>query len=155
MKRQEQVVTCLNDVLTHELTSINQYFVHARMCAHWGYERLWKKVRDESISEMRHADEVMERILHLEGVPNVQRLGKVTVGQTVPEQLRLDLEVERRAIKLLNDGIELCRGHGDGTSRALLERILASEEEHLSWLEAQLALIAQVGEAAYLAQQIH
>src|ERR1044071_6828341 len=97
MKGHDQVVTLLNDVLTAELTAINQYFVHARMCENWGYERLWKKVREESIGEMRHADKLIERILYLEGVPNVQRLGRVNVGETVSEQLRLDLEVERVA----------------------------------------------------------
>ena|SRR2546425_9886892 len=93
MKGPDQVVTLLNEVLTAELTAINQYFIHARMCENWGYERLWQKVRAESIGEMRHADRLIERILYLEGVPNVQRLGKVNVGQTVPEQLRLDLEL--------------------------------------------------------------
>ncbi len=155
MKGHEQIVTLLNEVLTAELTAINQYFVHARMCENWGYKRLWKKVRDESIGEMRHADRLIERILYLEGVPNVQRLGKVNVGQTVPEQLRLDLELERAAVKALNAGIELCRGLGDNGSRELLENILIGEEEHVDWIEAQLTLIQQMGEPPYLAQQIH
>jgi bacterioferritin len=133
---------------------VNQYFIHARMCENWGYERLWKKIREESIGEMRHADKLIERILYLEGLPNLQRLGKVNVGQTVPEQLRLDLEVEKAAIKALNDGIELARSLGDNGSRDLLEDILEGEEEHANWIEAQLVLIAQVGEANYLAQQI-
>src|SRR3989454_5734007 len=107
MKGHDQVVTLLNEVLTAELTAINQYFIHARMCENWGYERLWKRVREESIGEMKHADQLIERILYLEGVPNVQRLGKVNVGETVPEQLKLDLEVERAAIKALNTAIEL------------------------------------------------
>jgi bacterioferritin len=154
MRGHEQVITMLNDVLTAELTAINQYFIHARMCENWGYERLWKKLRDESIGEMRDADRLIARILYLEGVPNVQRLGKVNVGQTVPEQLRLDLEVERDAIRRLNDGIELARGLGDNGSRDLLEDILEGEEAHANWLEAQLNLIAQMGEANYLAQQI-
>src|SRR5207244_443320 len=108
-------VTLLTDVLTAELTAINQYFSHGRMCENWGYERLWKKIREESLGEMRHADKLIERILYLEGVPNVQRLGKVNVGETVPEQLRLDLELERDAIRLLNAGIEIeaeLLGHG-------------------------------------------
>jgi bacterioferritin len=154
MKGKDQILTLLNDVLTHELTSINEYFLHARMCENWGYERLWKKVRDESIEEMRHADRLIDRILFLEGVPNVQRLGKVNVGQTVPEQLQLDLELERKAIAMLNEGIELCRSLGDDGSRELLEGILGSEEEHASWLEAQATLLRQVGETGYLAQQI-
>jgi len=155
MRGNEQVITLLNDVLTAELTAINQYFIHARMCENWGYERLWKKVREESIGEMRHADQLIERILYLEGVPNVQRLGKVRVGETVPEQLQLDLEVERAAVTMLNNGIELCRSLGDNGSRELLEGILKGEEQHINWIEAQLTLIQQMGQAHYLAQQVH
>jgi len=154
MKGPDQVVTLLNEVLTAELTAINQYFIHARMCENWGYERLWKKVRAESIGEMRHADRLIERILYLEGVPNVQRLGKVNVGQTVPEQLRLDLDLEREAVRALNAGIELCRSLADNGSRELLEDILKSEEDHINWIEAQLELLRQVGDAQYLAKQI-
>jgi bacterioferritin len=154
MKGHDQVVTLLNEVLTAELTAINQYFIHARMCENWGYERLWKKVRDESIGEMRHADRLIARILYLEGVPNVQRLGKVNVGQTVPEHLRLDLELEREAVKALNAGIEVCRSLADNGSRELLEDILKAEEDHINWIEAQLELLRQVGDAQYLAQQI-
>src|SRR6266487_3435145 len=109
MRGDDRIIAVLNDVLTAELTAINQYFIHARMCENWGYERLWKKVREESIGEMRHADKLIERILYLEGLPNVQRLGKVNVGQTVPELLRLDLELERAAVLALNNGIERCR----------------------------------------------
>ena len=112
MKGHDQVVTLLNDILTAELTAINQYFIHARMCENWGYTRLWKKIREESIGEMKHADKVIERLLYLEGVPNMQRLGKVNVGETVSEQLRLDLELEKAAIQALNAGIEEARGLG-------------------------------------------
>ena len=154
MRGHDQVIRVLNDILTSELTAINQYFVHARMCENWGYGRLWKKIREESIDEMRHADLLIKRVLYLEGVPNVQRLGKVNVGQTVPEQLRLDLEMERAALKAFNDGIEVCRSLGDGGSREMLEEMLKHEESHTDWLESQLTLIAQVGEANYLAQQI-
>ena len=154
MRGHDQVIALLNEVLTNELTAINQYFIHARMCENWGYDRLWHKLRDESIGEMKHADALIERLLYLEGLPNVQRLGKVNVGQTVPEQLRLDLELERAALKMLNDGIELCRTLSDAGSRELLEHILTSEESHANWIEAQLLLIDQVGEANYLAQQI-
>jgi len=154
MRGQEPIITMLNDVLTAELTAINQYFIHARMCENWGYERLWKKIREESLGEMRDADRLIQRILYLEGVPNLQRLGKVNVGQTVPEQFRLDLEIEKAAIKRLNDGIELARSLGDNGTRELLEEVLEGEEEHANWLEAQLTLIAQAGEANYLAQQI-
>jgi bacterioferritin len=154
MKGHDQVVGLLNDVLTAELTAINQYFIHGRMCENWGYKRLWKKLREESIGEMRHADQLIERILYLDGIPNVQRFGKVSVGQTVPEQLRLDLELERAAVATLNAGIELCRGVGDNGSRELLEGILHGEEEHIDWIEEQMELIRQVGEAHYLSQQI-
>jgi len=154
MRGHDQVLTLLNEILTAELTAINQYFIHARMCENWGYERLWKKIRDESLGEMRHADRIIARILYLEGVPNLQRLGKVNVGQTVPEQLRLDLEVEKAAITALNAGIEQCRALGDGGSREMLESILKAEEEHANWIEAQLSLIQQAGEGNYLAQQI-
>jgi len=155
MKGHEQVIGLLNDVLTAELTAINQYFVHARMCQNWGYKHLAKRVRDESFGEMRHADQLVERILFLEGVPNLQRLGKVNVGETVPEQFRLDLEVERTAIRALNAGIEVCRNLADNGSRRLLEDILRAEEQHVDWLEAQITLIRQMGESSYLAQQIH
>jgi bacterioferritin len=154
MRGEERIITVLNDVLTAELTAVSQYFVHARMCENWGYARLWKKVRAESIGEMKHADTLIQRILYLDGVPNLQRLGKVNVGQTVPEQLRLDLDVERAAIKALNTAIELCRSLDDNGSREMLEGILHGEEEHANWIEAQLTLIAQAGEANYLAQQI-
>jgi len=155
MRGDARVITLLNDVLTAELTAINQYFIHARMCENWGYERLYKKVREESMGEMRHADKLIERLLYLEGVPNVQRLGRVNVGETVPEQLRLDLELERAAVTLLNTGIELCRSLGDNGSRHLLEEILRAEEQHINWIESQLTLIQQMGEAHYLAQQVH
>ena len=154
MRGHQQVIALLNDVLTAELTAINQYFIHARMCENWGYERLWKKIREESIDEMKHADKLIERILYLEGVPNLQRLGKVNVGETVPEQLRLDLEVEREAIRTLNAGIETARSLGDNGTRDLLEDILEAEESHANWIEAQMSLIAQTGEGNYLAQQI-
>lgn len=154
MKGHDQVIQLLNDVLTAELTAINQYWIHARMCENWGYKRLWEKVRAESLGEMKHADRLVERILYLEGVPNLQKLGKVNVSQTVKEQFRLDLEVEKAAIKALNAGIETARSLGDNGTRELLESILEGEEEHANWLEAQLTLIDQVGEANYLAQQI-
>ena len=154
MKGQDRVIDLLNEVLTAELTAINQYWIHARMCENWGYDRLWKKIREESLGEMKHADRLVERILYLEGIPNLQRLGKVNVGQTVKEQLRLDLEVEKAAVKSLNAGIETSRTLGDNGTRELLESILEGEEQHANWLEAQLTLIEQVGEGNYLAQQI-
>ena len=154
MKGHPKVLEILNELLTNELTSINQYFIHAKMCENWGYERLAKKVRAESIDEMKHADKLISRILYLDGVPNLQRLGKVNVGQTVQEQLQLDLDLEKGAIKFLNDGIETVRGLGDHGSFELMLDILTSEEEHADWLEAQHDLIAQVGLQNYLSQQI-
>jgi bacterioferritin len=155
MRGDDTVIEILNDVLTAELTAINQYFIHAKMCESWGYGRLAAYIRDESISEMKHADEIMERILFLEGFPNMQRLNPVRVGETVPEQFESDLQLEYAAIKRLNDGIVACVAAGDNASRALLEEILVSEEEHTDWLEAQLELIRQVGEQNYLSEQIH
>ena len=154
MKGDPQIIDLLNEVLTNELTSVNQYYLHARICENWGYERLWKKIRAESIDEMKHADELIERILYLEGLPNMQRLAKVNVGESVAEQLRLDFEVEKHAIQMLNRGIELGRKLGDNGTAELLEDILEDEEEHANWLEAQLSLIAQMGVEHYLAQQV-
>lgn len=154
MKADKQILDLLNDVLTAELTAINQYFVHSKMMKNWGYERLAKKEWDESVDEMKHADEVIERILFLDGVPNMQRLNKVAVGENVPEMLRLDLDEELRAVKRLNDGIKLCRDLNDNGTEDFLTKILRSEEEHIDWIESQLELIKQVGEAQYLAQQI-
>jgi bacterioferritin len=154
VKGHPQILDLLNDVLTSELTSVNQYFLHAKMCRNWGYLRLAELIHKESIGEMKHADELIERILYLEGLPNLQRLYKVQVGESLPEQLRLDRDTEADAIARLNAGIALCVSLGDNGSRELLERILTSEEEHLDWLETQLGLIASLGEAHYLAQQL-
>ena len=154
MKSDPQVIVHLNAQLKNELTATNQYFLHYRMLKHWGFGRLAKHEYDESIEEMKHADVLIERVLYLEGVPNLQRLGKVNVGQTVPEQFRLDLEVEKSAVKALNAAIELCRSLGDNGTRDLLEQMLRDEEDHANWLEAQLTLIQQTGESNYLAQQI-
>jgi bacterioferritin len=154
MKGDAKIVEALNQILTGELTGINQYFIHSRMCRNWGYERLAKKSHDESIGEMKHADEIIERILHLEGVPNMQRYNKVRVGETVREQLKLDRQLEVEAIGLMNKTIELAVARHDNGTRDLVEEMLRSEEEHLDWLEAQLELVEQVGEQNYLAQQI-
>ncbi|KFA92379.1 bacterioferritin [Archangium violaceum] len=154
MKGHPQIIDLLNDILTTELTAINEYFLHARIAENWGYERLQKKIYEESIGEMKHADRLVRRILFLGGLPNLQRLGKVNVGETVPEMLRLDLELELGSQKRLNEGIELCRTLGDNGSRELLDTILEDTEEHIDWIEAQLELMKQVGEAHYLAQQI-
>ena len=151
-----EVLDLLNQVLTAELTAINQYFVDAKMFDNWGYRRLGHHTREESIGEMKHADELIERILYLEGVPNLQRLGPVKVGETAQEKLQLALELEKDAIARLNSGIALCVAKADNGSRDLLEGTLEEEEEeHADWLETQLELIRQVGEAHYLTQQIH
>jgi bacterioferritin len=154
MKGNAKIIETLNEILTGELTAINQYFIHAKMCSNWGYKRLAHKIREESISEMKHADEIIERILFLEGVPNMQRLEKVRVGETVHEQLKLDLKFEEVAVPRLNKAIAQAADLGDNATRELLEEILTSEEEHVDWLEAQLGLIKQVGEQNYLSQQI-
>lgn len=154
MKGDPKVIDLLNEVLTGELTTINQYFLHSRMCRNWGYERLAHKIYVESIDEMKHADQLIERVLFLDGLPNVQRLGKVAVGTTVAEILKNDLAAEMIAVPLLNRGVQTCRDLGDNGSEALLKSILISEEEHVDWLEAQHELIRQLGEANYLAQQI-
>lgn len=153
-KPDQTIVNALNEILTAELTAINQYFLHAKMCGDWGYSKLHTYIRHESIDEMKHAEQLIERILYLNGVPNVQRMGKVRIGETVPEQLALDLELELLAVPRLNKAIELVRDAGDNGTRALLEEILTSEEEHIDWLEAQHTLIEQMGLENYLAQQI-
>jgi bacterioferritin len=154
MKGVKEVVDVLNEVLAGELVAINQYFLHAKMCRNWGFNGLADKSRSESIEEMKHAETLIDRILFLEGIPNLQRLDKLHIGQTVPEQLKSDLELEYMAVTRLNDAIVLCRQKGDNATEALLSKILVSEEEHIDWLEAQLHLIEQVGEKAYLAEQI-
>jgi len=154
MKGNDEVLTLLNNLLTNELTAINQYFIHAKMCANWGFDRLAHKIRDESIDEMKHADLVISRILFLEGVPNLQRLHKLHVGETVKEQLEGDLQLEYTAVSFLNQGIEVARRVSDNATEDLLTKILVGEEEHADWLETQLELIRQVGEQNYLSQQM-
>jgi bacterioferritin len=154
MQGDAQVVEILNEVLTAELTAVNQYFIHAMMCRNWRYQRLAKHSREESIEEMKHAQELIERILYLDGAPNMQRYLKINVGKTVPEQHQSDLQLEKDAVARLNRGIELCRDKGDNGSRLLLEKILHEEEEHIDWLEAQLHQIQEVGVQNYLSEQI-
>ena len=154
MKGDPKVIEILNEVLTAELTAINQYFVHAEMCENWGYDRLLHAIRKESIEEMKHAEKLIERVLFLEGIPNVQRLWNIRIGENVLEIFKSDLALELEALPRLNEGIETCRELGDNNSRHLLEEILEDEEEHVDWLEAQLSLIEQVGLQNYLAEQI-
>ncbi len=154
MKGDPKVIEHLNQVLTNELTAINQYFMHAKMCENWGLSRLAGTTRQESIDEMRHAEELMDRILFLEGLPNLQEVGKLRVGEDVQEQLRLDLDLELEAIPVLQEAIRYCRDHGDDGSKELFQRILKDEEKHLDFLETQLELIEKLGLQSYLQTQI-
>ncbi len=154
MKGDADVIEALNEVLTSELTAINQYFIHHKMCEDWGYQILSTKKRAESIEEMRHADWVISRILLLDGVPNMQRLFPVKVGEDAVEQHELDLALEYEARDRLNKAIAVCRDKSDNGTRELLERILLNEEEGIDWLEAQLHLVKEVGKEGYLAQMI-
>ncbi|MGH3849080.1 MAG: bacterioferritin [Pseudonocardiaceae bacterium] len=154
MTGEEAIIDLLNEVLTAELTAINQYFADAKMAQNWGYQRLATHFREDSIDEMRDAEALIDRVLYLDGLPNLQRLGSVRVGETIPEKLLLALDVEKAAIERLNRGVELCTSLGDNGSRQLLEKILLGEEEHADWLETQLELIKQVGLEHYLAQQV-
>jgi bacterioferritin len=155
MKGHDEIIDLLNDVLTAELTAVNQYFLDAKMLLNWGFERLGGKFRHESIDEMKDADALIERILYLDAMPNVQRLGAIQIGETAVEKLQLALDLEKAAIDRLNKGVALCVQLGDNGSRELLEGILTGEEAHADWLETQLELVRQVGDANYLAQQIH
>jgi bacterioferritin len=150
-----EVIEALNEILTAELTAINQYFIHSRMCDNWGYRRLAKKKHEESIDEMKDADKIIQRILYLEGVPNMQRLGPIRAGEDAVEQHRLDLEMERAAIERYNRTIALCSSKGDHGTRELLEGILQGEEHSADWLESQLHIVEEIGKERYLAEQIH
>ena len=154
MQGNPEIIELLNEVLTAELTAVNQYFIHAKMRGNWGYAKLESHVRDESIDEMRHAEALIERILFFDGIPNLQRLLPLRVGETVAEQFRNDLDVEYVAVERLNRGIAAAVAAGDNGTRHLLEEILVSEESHIDWLETQLEAMRQVGEAAYLAEQL-
>lgn len=155
MQGDPAVIEILNEVLTAELTAVNQYWVHYRMLDNWGLRRLAAHAREESIDEMKDADRIIERILFLDGVPNMQRLNPVRVGETVPEQLAADMAVEQAAVERYNRGIALCIEQGDNGTRALFEQHLVDEEQHLDWIEAQLTLIATIGLERYLTQQLH
>ena len=155
VKGEPAIIEAMNEVLTAELTAINQYFIHHKMCENWGYERLAKKKREESIEEMKHADSIIGRILYFDGIPNMQRLSPIRVGENPVEQHKLDLAVETEAVARLNKAIALCREKGDNGSRELLEGILINEEESVDWLEAQLHIVEEIGKEQYLAEQIH
>jgi bacterioferritin len=154
MQGDPQIIDLLNEVLTAELTAVNQYFLDAKMYDNWGYERLAERFRSESIDEMKDADHLIERLLYLEGHPNLQRLGTIRTGESPVEKLSLALTLEQEAIARLNPGIALCVERGDNGSRDLLAEILEGEEDHADWLESQLSLVEQLGQAHYLTQQI-
>lgn len=154
MQGDAEVLELLNEVLTNELTAVNQYFLHARMQQNWGFLKLGEYTYAESIDEMKHADLLIERILFLEGHPNVQRLDPVRIGETVPEQLEADMAVEVHAIDALARGIAVCQDKGDVVTRLLFESILSSEQEHIGYLETQLSLLQSLGEAQYLAAHL-
>lgn len=154
MQGQSKVIDALNDALTIELTAINQYFCQAKMCKNWGYMRLAKKHYSESMGEMKHAEMLIDRILFLEGVPEIARYDVIRVGANIPEQFEHDLKLEIRGVQLYNDAINLCIQLKEGGSRELMEQILVESEEHVDWLETQIGLIQQVGLQNYLQEQI-
>ena len=154
MQGSPKVIEFLNEALTSELTAINQYFAHAKICENWGYNRLAAKYREESIEEMNDAEKLMDRILLLNGMPNVQRLNSVRIGETVPEQLASDRSLEEHAIAMYRRGVALALDEGDPGTRELLEHLVVGEEEHLDWIESQQQIIGDIGVERYLQSQI-
>jgi len=153
MRDNPETIVFLNKALKNELTAINQYFLHSRMLKDWGITKLAKKEYEESIEEMEHADEIIERILFLNGLPNLQDLGKLRIGENVPEILDCDLALEHDAIPLLRDGVEHCEKVRDYVTRDLLQKILTNEEEHVDWIETQQEMIKQMGLQNYIQLQ--
>jgi len=155
MQGDPRIIDLLNQVLRKELTGINQYFIHSRMCKNWGYAVLAKHAYDESIDEMKHADKIIERVLFLDGVPNLSDYDPILIGADVRQQLANDLSLEMAALRVLRPGVQLCLEAGDHASRELLEHIVEDEEHHVDWIEAQQHKIQEVGYQGYLAQQIY
>ena len=155
MKGDPEIITALNEILTAELTAINQYYIHYKMCENWGYKKLAEMKKAEAMEEMKDADKVIDRILYLDGIPNMQRLNPVRVGENAVEQHELDLELEKNAVARLNKAIALCRDRGDNGTRELLVDILEGEEHAIDLLEAQLHIIGEIGKERYLAEHIH
>ena len=153
MKGKKEVIAKLNEALREELTAINQYFVHAEMCHNWGYHRLGNYIKKQSIGEMKHAEEVLERVLFLEGIPNMQPLA-LNIGQDVRAQLQKDLALEVKAVGMYNASVKVARDAGDNASRELFERLLRDEEEHVDFLETQLHQVEELGYERYLTQQL-
>jgi bacterioferritin len=154
MKGNSSIIAALNEGLKSELTAINQYFLHAEMCQNWGYDRLYERTKKESIDEMKHAEKLIERILFLEGTPNMSELFPINVGANVKAQLESDLALELDAVARYNSQIKLCAEQGDNTTRELIKQLLADEEDHVDFLEAQLHQISEMGLERYLSQQI-
>ncbi len=154
MQGNPKVIAALNEALREELTAINQYFLHAEMCENWKYSKLADYIKKQSIDEMKHAEVLIERILFLDGTPNMTELMKLTVGQNVREQLESDLKLEMDAVAMYNRAVETSREASDNASRELFERLLKDEEDHVDWLEAQLHQIKEIGYERYLSQQI-
>ena len=155
MKGDIKVISNLNKVLSNELVAISQYFLHARLVKNWGYHKLASKLHKESIDEMKHAQQLIDRILFLEGLPNLEIQNSIKVGQNVLQQLQYDLDLELKSIPFLREGIDICLKIKDHTTREILEHILLNEEEHIDWIEAQLSCIKDIGIENYLTQQLH
>ncbi len=154
MRGDEQVISLLNEQLTSELTAINQYFLHSKMQENWGFTKLAEHTRAESMEEMRHAEQITDRILFLEGLPNYQRLFTLRIGQSVREQFEADLAIEKEVMDRLRPGVAMCREKGDITTANLFETIISNEEEHIDYLETQLELMERLGEQLYLSQLV-
>ncbi len=154
MKGKPEVIEVLSEMLKEELGAISQYFLHAEMMENWGYKRLSDMTKKQSIGEMKHAEAIMERILFLEGLPNMTEVGKIKIGKDVPSQIKNDLELEKGAVGAYNSAVEVCRKAGDNSTADFLKDILKDEEEHVDFLETQLSLIEQLGLAVYLTEQM-